>query len=95
MGQNQFMPSLFELLLILIKTKSIFGKRSRCFASINNYLNKHGWEKDQLWSLEIKNRKDDIFNKDKIYNIDEIKKYIAFNKKIISTQKNLCQNKGN
>ena len=37
-------------------------------------------------TLELRNkkRKDDIFNKDKIYNIDEIKKYIAYNKKIIS-----------
>ena len=59
---------------------------------IANYLNKHGWEKDQLWSLEIKNRKDDIFNKDKIYNIDEIKKYIAYNKKIISnTEKSFAK----
>ena len=47
-------------------------------------------EKDQLWSLEIK--KDDIFNKDKIYNIDEIKKYTAYNKKIISnTEKSFAK----
>ena len=87
MGQSQFMPSSYLSYAVDFNKDEkvdIWKTEADVFASIANYLNKHGWEKDQLWSLEIKKRKDDIFNKDKIYNIDEIKKYIAYNKKIIS-----------
>ena len=95
MGQSQFMPSSYLSYAVDFnkdKKIDIWKTEADVFASIANYLNKHGWEKDQLWSLEIKNRKDDIFNKDKIYNIDEIKKYIAYNKKIISnTEKSFAK----
>ena len=95
MGQSQFMPSSYLSYAVDFnkdKKIDIWKTEADVFASIANYLNKHGWEKDQLWSLEIKKRKDDIFNKDKIYNIDEIKKYIAYNKKIISnTEKSFAK----
>ena len=95
MGQSQFMPSSYLSYAVDFNKDEkvdIWKTEADVFASIANYLNKHGWEKDQLWSLEIKKRKDDIFNKDKIYNIDEIKKYTAYNKKIISnTEKSFAK----
>ena len=73
MGQGQFMPSSFlEYAVDYNKDNKIdlWHSYEDIFASIANYLNLHGWDKNYYWSGEI------INNKTKI-NINSNKKYIS------------------
>ncbi|MFQ5533242.1 MAG: lytic transglycosylase domain-containing protein [Sphingomonadales bacterium] len=57
MGQSQFMPSSF---LTFARDQDgdgradIWGNRADVFASIANYLARHGWSDDQTWGREVK-----------------------------------------
>ena len=60
MGQSQFMPSSFLNYAVDYnndKKIDIWNNYEDIFASIANYLNKHGWHSKKCWSNEIKLRK--------------------------------------
>ena len=88
MGQSQFMPSSYLAYAIdYDKDKKIdlWNSYEDIFASIANYLSKHGWKKDKYWSVEyIPN---DVFLKELIdgqkYSNKDLIKY-SNNKSYIS-----------
>ena len=56
MGQGQFMPSSFFAYAFDLDgdgKKNIWTNYGDSFASIGNYLKKHGWRDDQTWGREI------------------------------------------
>jgi len=75
MGQSQFMPSSYLSYAVDYNNDNkidIWKTEADVFASIANYLNKHGWKKNQPWSLELANgRKSDIDIK-KTYNLTQL-----------------------
>ena len=59
MGQSQFMPSSYLSYAVDFNKDNkidIWRTEADVFASIANYLYKHGWKKNQPWSIEIKEK---------------------------------------
>ena len=59
MGQCQFMPSSYLSYAVDFNKDNkidIWRTEADVFASIANYLYKHGWKKNQPWSIEIKEK---------------------------------------
>ena len=73
MGQSQFMPSSYLAYAIDYnkdKKVDLWNTYEDIFASIANYLNRHGWKKDNYWSLEY-------FSENKyLEQLSENKKYL-------------------
>lgn len=56
MGQNQFMPSTFAGYAVDYDgdgRKDIWGNKKDVWASIANYLQRHGWRKDVGWGFKV------------------------------------------
>ena len=83
MGQSQFMPSSYlEYAVDYNKDEKIdlWNTYEDIFASIANYLNKHGWEKGKHWSAEY-------FPKDKYLNELSEERSYSNNSLIIKSHK--------
>ena len=73
MGQSQFMPSSYLNYAVDFSKDEkvdIWNTKSDVFASMSNYLNKHGWVANQPWSFEIDKKKFDFIKKLEIKEID-------------------------
>ena len=61
MGQSQFMPSSYLNYAVDFNSDNkidIWNTYEDIFASISNYLSKHGWRKNDPWCFELNNNKD-------------------------------------
>ena len=61
MGQSQFMPSSYLNYAVDFNSDNkidIWNTYEDIFASISNYLSKHGWSKNDPWCFELNNNKD-------------------------------------
>lgn len=57
MGHTQFMPSTYENFAVSFdgdKQRDLWHSLQDVFASTANYLEKSGWQKNQLWGIEVK-----------------------------------------
>ena len=75
MGQGQFMPSSYIYYAIDFNQDhkiDIWESYPDIFASIGNYLNKHGWRKGEPWAVEIDYDNSTRFSKGKKYSLVEI-----------------------
>ena len=73
MGQSQFMPSSYLNYAVDFSKDEkidIWNTKSDIFASMSNYLKKHGWAPNQPWSFEIDKKEFDLIRKLKIKEID-------------------------
>ena len=81
MGQSQFMPSSYlNYAYDYDKDNNIdlWSNYSDIFASISNYLKKHGWKKKQPWSIELNKAnisKHDLKNKYSLKELGSNKNY--------------------
>ena len=65
MGQSQFMPSSYLNYAVDFDNDGkldIWNSNADVFASIANYLKAHGWKKNEPWSFEIKEFKENSIN---------------------------------
>ena len=61
MGQSQFMPSSYLNYAVDFNSDNkidIWNTYEDIFASISNYLSKHGWRKNDPWCFELNNNKE-------------------------------------
>ena len=85
MGQSQFMPSSYLNYAVDYNGDNkidIWKSEADVFASIANYLKKHNWNSNLLWSEEVKIKDEFKFNSSQSYTLKELKKYFAHDKKI-------------
>ena len=61
-------------------TEFLEQKKGTRFASIANYLNKHGWKKNEPWSLEVNKRTKLKLDVNKKYTVKELINNNLFNK---------------
>ena len=82
MGQSQFMPSSYLRYAVDYNNDNkidIWSTEADVFASIANYLNKHGWNKNEPWSMELANNKKHDVNIKKKYNLAQLNNLNIFN----------------
>lgn len=82
MGQSQFMPSSYLSYAVDYNNDNkidIWSTEADVFASIANYLNKHGWNKNQPWSMEVASSKKYDIDMKKKYNLAQLNNLNIFN----------------
>ncbi|MDC3024072.1 lytic murein transglycosylase [Alphaproteobacteria bacterium] len=91
MGQSQFMPSSYLSYAIDFnndKKIDIWNTKPDIFASIANYLNIHGWEKDEPWSIKLEKVNKNMIDYNKKYVFKEIKESIAIKQNYVVIPEN-------
>ncbi len=92
MGQSQFMPSSYIHYAVDYDQDNkidIWETEADVFASIANYLYKHGWQKNKPWSIEIKSSFKFKLDSTKKYSLKELKKHNIFNDESNTMSENL------
>ncbi len=75
MGQSQFMPSSYLNYAVDFNYDNkidIWKTDADVFASIANYLNRHGWKENAPWSIEVQPKKLTNIDTKKKYSIEEL-----------------------
>ncbi|PPR27583.1 MAG: Membrane-bound lytic murein transglycosylase B [Alphaproteobacteria bacterium MarineAlpha9_Bin4] len=91
MGQSQFMPSSYLNYAVDYNQDNkidIWNSEGDVFASIANYLYKHGWKKNQPWSFQLKSNSNLKLDTKKLYTLKELDELKILNKKDYISDKN-------
>ena len=95
MGQSQFMPSSYINYAVDYDQDNkidIWETEADVFASIANYLYKHGWQRNKPWSKELKKNFKSKLDSTKKYSLKELKKQNIFYDEDITISENLYAN---